>query len=40
LPDHVKQLRQEAALAILALHHFWRFNTRVSDTTIDFKSVA
>jgi hypothetical protein len=34
------ELRQEAALVILALHHCWRFNARMPDTGIDFSAPA
>jgi hypothetical protein len=37
---HAKQLRQEAALAIVALPHVWRFNARMADTGIDFSAPA
>jgi hypothetical protein len=37
---HAKRLRQEAALAILALHYVWRFNARMPDTGIDFSAPA
>jgi hypothetical protein len=38
MAGQAKQLRQEAALVIVALRHVWRFNTRMSDSGIDFSA--